>query len=84
MNESLYGVTFSTNGEYLLSGGVEGVQVGRVENGKQMATVNMVGTICLAVPYNGRWIAAGTHKGQLFVWDAETPDSEEVMAAQPR
>ena len=66
-------VTFSANSDYLLSGG-EGVRVWRVEDGKEMATVDSEAedVRCLAVPRDGRWIAAGTGSGSVFVWDAET------------
>ena len=66
-------MTFSANGEYLLSGG-EGVRVWRVEDGKRMATMETEAreVLCLAVSKDGRWIAAGTDSGSVFVWDAET------------
>ena len=64
-------VTFAANGEYLVSGGKEGVRVWRVEDGKQMATMEAKGVLCLAVSKDGRWITAGTEKyGDVIVWDA--------------
>ena len=65
-------VAFAANGEYLVSGGSEGTRVWRVEDGKQMATRAARGVLCLAVSKDGRWIAAGTSSGDVFVWDAKT------------
>ena len=70
-------VTFTANGEYLVGGG-EGLGVWRMEDGKQMATMAAAGVQCLAVSKDGRWIAAGTDSGEVFVWDANT--SEEVFS----
>jgi WD40 repeat protein len=65
-------VTFSANGEYLLSGGEKGVGVWRVEDGKQTATMAVWDVKCLTVSRDGRWIAAGTNSSQVCVWDAKT------------
>jgi WD40 repeat protein len=65
-------VTFSANGEYLLTGGLGGVGVWRVEDGKRLATVEAWDVLCLAVSKDGRWITAGTLFGDVFVWDAQT------------
>ena len=64
-------VAFAPNGEYLVSGS-EGVRVWRVEDGKQMATLEAIGVSCLVVSKDGRWIAAGTSLGDVFVWDTKT------------
>ena len=65
-------VTFSTNGEHLVSGGA-GVQVWRVEDGKRTATMETSGVVnCLAVSKDGRWIAAGTVLDEVVVWDMAT------------
>ena len=64
-------VTFSANGEYLLTGDNKGVRVWRVENGQQMATLDAL-CKCLAVSKDGRWIAAGTSSGEVIAWDAKT------------
>ena len=64
-------VTFSANGEYIVSGG-RGVRVWRVEDGKQMATMEAKNVAGLAVSKDGRWIAAGTGWGDVFAWDAKT------------
>jgi WD40 repeat protein len=64
-------VAFAANGEYLVSGG-DDVQVWRVEDGKQMATMEAEHVQCLALSKDGRWIAAGTFNGEVFVWDAKT------------
>ena len=44
----------------------------RVDDGKQMATVEADDVRRLAVSKDGRWIAAGTDRGNVFVWDAKT------------
>ena len=43
-----------------------------MEDGKEMATMEARNVRCLAVSKDGRWIAAGTDQGEVFVWDAET------------
>jgi WD40 repeat protein len=65
-------VAFTANGEHLVSGNAGGVQMWRVEDGKQMATMEESGVVCLAVSKDGRWIAAGTYSGDVFVWGANT------------
>ena len=65
-------VAFAANGEYLVGGGSAGVRVWRVEDGKEMATLEARSVLCLAVSKDGRWIAAGTGRGEVFVWDAKT------------
>ena len=74
VGNEVYAVTFSANGEYLLSGGPGGVRVWRVEDRTQVARMGArYGYVsCLAVSKDGRWIAAGTDWGELFVWDAKT------------
>ena len=44
----------------------------QVEDGKQMARMEAECVWCLAVSKDGRWIAAGTGWGDMFVWDAKT------------
>ena len=44
----------------------------RVEDGKQVATMDARDVQCFAVSQDGRWIAAGTGHGDIIVWDAET------------
>ena len=65
-------VAFAPNGEYLVCGGNEGVRVWRVEDGKQVARMEVDYVKCLAVSKDGRWIAAGTSNGVVIVWDAKT------------
>ena len=65
-------MTFSANGESLLSVDREGVRVWRVKDGEQMTTMRAVDVKCLAVSKDGRWIAAGTGRGEVLVWDAKT------------
>ena len=72
VGSEVYAVTFSANGEYLLSGSRGGVQVWRVEDGTQVTTMEAKAVRSLAVSKDGRWIAAGTLFGELFVWDAKT------------
>ena len=62
-------VAFASNGAYIVSGGEDDVGVWRVEDGKQVATLAANGVRCLAVSKDGRWIAAGTGLGDVFVWD---------------
>ncbi|KAN0078203.1 hypothetical protein V8E55_010260 [Tylopilus felleus] len=70
----LYAVTFSANGEHLLSSGRDqNVQVWRVQDGRRVATIDAKDVLCLAVSNNGKWIAGGTWHGYVSgVWDAET------------
>ena len=72
VGRGIWAVTFSANGKYLLSGAGEGVQVWGTEDGKQIATTEARKVRCLAVSKDGRWIAAGTLRGNTYVWDAET------------
>ena len=66
-------MTFSENGQYLLSGGLsQNVQVWRVQDGQRAATIEAKDVVCLAVSKNGKWIAGGTLWSYVFVWDAET------------
>ncbi|KAF8126560.1 hypothetical protein EV363DRAFT_1434140 [Boletus edulis] len=58
--------------EYLVGGGGDGVQVWRVQDGKKMATMQANRVLCVAVSKDGRWIAAGTYDGVVFLWDAKT------------
>ena len=67
-----HAVTFSANGEHLLSGGrYPNIGVWRVRD-SQVATIEAQNVLCLAVSKNGSWIAAGTYWGDVFVWDSET------------
>ncbi|KAF8129297.1 hypothetical protein EV363DRAFT_1400038 [Boletus edulis] len=70
--KGLKAVTFSANSEYLVGGGDDGVQVWRVQDGKKMATMQANRVWCVAVSKDGRWIAAGTLYGGVFLWDAKT------------
>ena len=66
-------MTFSANGEHLLSGGFnQNVQVWRVQDGQRVATIEAKDVLCLAVSKNGKWIAGGTWNGDVFVSNAET------------
>ena len=69
----IWAVVFAPNGEYLVSGSaVGGVRVWRVEDGKQMATVEARAVKCLAVSKDDRWIGAGTDYGDVIVWHTKT------------
>ncbi|KAF8551251.1 hypothetical protein OG21DRAFT_1512971 [Imleria badia] len=75
--DELYAFTFSANGEHLLSGGRHGVRVWQVEDGKQVATISMQASYAehaesLAVSQDGRWIAVGTSRGEVWMLDAKT------------
>ena len=67
-------MTFSPDGEYLLSGGKNRIQLWQVEGGKPLARMEAQDVSCLAVSQDGRWIAAGTgpEKGSVLVWDTVT------------
>ena len=72
-SRDLHAVIFSANGEHLLSGEDQNAQVWRVQDGQQVATIEVVEVVCLAVSMNGKWIVGGTWDGDVFVWDgAET------------
>ena len=68
----LRAVTFSADGEHLLCSGRGGLQVWRVADRQRIATLPVDHTTCLAVSKDGKWIAAGTHNGEVFGWNAET------------
>ena len=68
----IWTVAFTADGEHIIGGGASGLQVWRVKDGKQMATMVARGIWCLAVSKNCRWIAAGTFNGYSIVWDAKT------------
>ena len=72
VSSEVYAVTFSANGEHLLSGDDQGVRVWRVEDGKQAARMEAKDVRCLTVSKDGRWIAAGTTSGDVVVWDTKT------------
>lgn len=72
VGHQLNAVTFTATGQYLVSGGREGVRVSRVQDGKRMATMKAWEVYCLAVSMDGRWIAAGTYLGYVLVWDAHS------------
>ena len=69
-------LTFTANGEYLVTGDEKGVEVWRVKDGKQVARMETSHVLSLAASKNCKWIAAGTFT-KLFVLDAET--YEEVI-----
>ena len=62
-------VTFSANGEELVSADDESIRVWGVEVTKRMGAT---GIKCLAVSKDGEWIAAGTARDGVVVWDAKT------------
>ena len=65
-------VTFSANGEYIVSGDRKKVQVWQVDDQKQLAKIQTGFVTCVAVSNDGKWIAAGTELDGVFVWDATT------------
>ena len=72
VGKSVWALTFTANGEYLVSGDSKGVRVWRVDDGKQVARMETRDEVySLAASKNGKWIAAGT-SSELLVWDAET------------
>ena len=72
VGSQVFAVTFSANGKYLLSGDVGGVRAWRVEDGTQVARMEAIVVLCLAVSKDDKWIAAGTRWGDVLVWDAKT------------
>ena len=73
-------MTFSANGEHLLSGGLDqNIQVWQVQDGQRVATIGAKDLLCLAVSKNGKWIAGGTFLGDVFVWHAETYETKGHM-----
>ncbi|KAF8128894.1 WD40-repeat-containing domain protein [Boletus edulis] len=75
-------LTFSANGERFLGSWKTGVRVWRVEDCKEMAFMQVEDTrlLCLAASKDGRWIAAGTARGELLMWNAET--YEQVLVTE--
>ena len=70
--QNVCALTFTANGEYLVTGDEKGVGVWRVKDGERVARMETrIDVLSLAASQNGKWIAAGTHK-ELSVWDAET------------
>ena len=69
---NLRAVTFSADGKHVLSGDKGGVQVWRVEDRKQTATMETRFVWCLAVSKDNRWIVVGTLWGDVHVWDVHT------------
>ena len=69
----LYEVTFSPDGEYVVGSAGEEVRVWRVQDGKQMGTMDASRLVrCVVMSKDGNWIAAGSDEGWLSVWDAKT------------
>ena len=82
VGRDILAVAFSANGEYLVSGGSDGVQVYRVKDGEETVVDTAPrswkrSVRCLALSKDGRWIAAVTGYRVLLVWDATT--CEEVF-----
>ena len=71
-SDKVWAVTFAEDGKYLVSGGENGVRVWRVEDGEGMARMEAPYVLCVAASKDGRWIAAGTLRGEVIVWDPET------------
>ncbi|KAG6371489.1 WD40-repeat-containing domain protein [Boletus reticuloceps] len=68
-------ITFSPNGEYLVSGDDKAVQVRRVDNGEEVGTMAAGNVWSIAISKDGGRIAAGTDLGMIIVWDAHTYDT---------
>ena len=73
-------MTFTANGEYLVSGGEKGIQVWRVKDGERVTTMRAMHIECVAVSKDGRFIAAGSGRGDVFVWFGTT--YEQVVAGK--
>ena len=76
--DRINGLAFTANGEHLVSGGWEGVQVWRVKDGERQATMKVGIVWSVAVSKDGRFIAAGSSLGDVFIWDGMT--YEQVFA----
>ncbi|KAG9310462.1 hypothetical protein JVU11DRAFT_9605 [Chiua virens] len=63
-------IAFAPDGKHLMSGG-QGVQVWRLQDGQQVATLSSGDVRCLVVSNDGKWIAAGTRRGGVHVWSAK-------------
>ena len=73
-------MTFTANGEYLISGGWDGVRVWRVKDGERVATMKVQGVVnCVTVSNDGKWIATGS-KAEVSVWD--TTNYKQVFAGK--
>ena len=64
-------LTFTANGEYLVTGHEEEVRMWRIKDGTQVVRMEMGLVLSLAASKNGKWIAAGT-PSEMSVWDART------------
>ena len=69
--QDVHALTFTANGEYLVTGDWDGVGVWRVKDGTQVARTETFWVHSLAASENGKWIAAGTYT-ELVVWNGET------------
>ena len=76
--DKLSAATFAAGGEYLVSSGENGVRVWRVEDGEEMARMEASYVLCVSASKDGRWIAAGTLRGEVIVWD---PERSEIVFA---
>ena len=77
MGQNVCPLTFTANGEYLVSSHEKEVRERRVMDGKQVTRLETGSDVLsLAASKNGKWIAAGTEK-QMLVWNAGT--YEEVL-----
>ena len=65
-------MTFSVNSEYLLSSDDKAVRVWRVRDDERITSLEAEETPDLVVSKDGRWHAARTRDGSMFVWDAKT------------
>ena len=64
-------LTFTANGEYLVTGDDKGASVWRVKDETQVARMETQDRVySLAASENGKWIAAGTYT-ELLVWNGE-------------
>ena len=70
-SDNICTVAVTANGKYIV-GGDDGLGVWRVKDGKQMVTMAAGCVFCVAVSKDGRWVAAGTLLGEVFVWDTKT------------
>ena len=69
-NGSIDMLTFSADGQYLLTVDWDGVQMWGVDDGKQIARMEARPIRSLAVSQDGRWIAAGGW-GYVLLWNTK-------------
>ena len=68
MTAEVLAVAFHPDGEYLLSGSLDGLRQWRIADGTEAKKRTMKRTSAISVSRNKKWIVCGTHAG-ASVWD---------------